>query len=594
VGDRLIPRSLLALVPATFLLLGLAAPLAWIVLLSVGFPNLTLHHFQQVLGDETYARVLGRTFAIAGTSTLFALLLGYPVAYVLARAKDTRRSLLLWFVLLPLWTNLLVRTYAWMIILTTKGPLNSLILWLGLADHPLELTFNRTGTIIGLTHSLLPYVIIPIYAALLKIDEQLTRAAQSLGARPAATFFRVTLPLSLPGVGAGCVLGFVLGLAAYVIPALLGGPRDRMAGMLIESTVNKLLDWNLTAALAVTLLAVTLVVVFIQARLLGLGALFGVDLGTTPLNRTRRFVKRAMRCAREVWPVKTWTHKVRDRSVPDGSQDKPMPLVRTRSRPTFDQLMMIIAGGTFVFLALPLLIVIPVSFSSSQYLQFPPTGFSLQWYSAYLSSGRWLAATGTSVVVAALVVVVSLTVGSAAAIAVTRDRGHGKLLLSIGCLAPLVIPNLVLAVAFFFVFSKVGLVGTVAGLVVAHSVLSLPLVFIAIVSGLRSIDPSIPRAAAVLGARPFKVVFRILVPLMIPSILTASLFAFVHSFDEVVVAIFLTSLSVTTLPKLIWENIVNFIDPTISAVSTILILLATIAVAVTQRLQGRSMRHTNG
>jgi ABC-type spermidine/putrescine transport system permease subunit II len=241
----------------------------------------------------------------------------------------------------------------------------------------------------------------------------------------------------------------------------------------------------------------------------------------------------------------------------------------------------------FAFLARPLLIVIPISFSSSQFLQFPPTGFSLQWYDRYLSSGAWLTATATSILIAALVVVVALLVGSAAAISVVRAKGRGKVLLAMSCLIPLVIPNIVLAVAFFFLFSKIGLVGTVGGLVFAHSVLSLPLVFVTMVAGLYGIDPDLPRAAAVLGANPARVIFKITVPLMWTSIITAALFAFVHSFDEIVIALFLTSLSVTTLPKLIWENLVMYIDPTVSAVSTLLIVLASITVVMAQKTQSR-------
>jgi putative spermidine/putrescine transport system permease protein len=581
------PTQALALLPGLFLLFGLAVPLIWIVLLSLGFPRFTLSHFQQVFQDESYVRVLWRTFVIAGSATLIALALGYPIAFTLAQVSGKWRAILLWFVLLPLWTNLLVRTYAWMIILTTNGPLNKLLTTLGLADQPLDLTFNRTGTIIGLTHSVLPYVVIPIYASLLKIDPQLGRAAQSLGARPASVFFKVTLPLSLPGAGAGCVLGFVLGLAAFVIPALLGGPRDRMAGMLIENTANRLLDWNLTAALAVILLLVTLVVVYVEARLLGVGALFGLELPRTQFGSAVPTFSRPASFLRRAFAVRHVFHRGIRPGTSSTRKRGSVFATYVASLVTFDRLFRGIALFGFAFLALPLLIVVPISFSASQFLQFPPSGFSLQWYQRYLTSGPWLAATGTSMLIASLVVVVSLLVGSAAAISVLRSKGRGRVLLAVSCLIPMIIPNIVLAVAFFFLFSKIGLVGTVAGLVFAHSVLSLPLVFITIVSGLQGINPTLPRAAAVLGANPSKVILKIIVPLMWTSIFTAALFAFVHSFDEVVVALFLTSLSVTTLPKLIWENLVMYIDPTVSAVSTLLILLASIAVAVAQKFQSR-------
>jgi putative spermidine/putrescine transport system permease protein len=249
--------------------------------------------------------------------------------------------------------------------------------------------------------------------------------------------------------------------------------------------------------------------------------------------------------------------------------------------------MKLIAGVALIFLALPLLVVVPVSFSSGQYLQFPPPGFSLQWYVRYLSDPRWIDATGLSAFIGLAVVALALMVGTLAAVTVARGSSRWRSILAVGCIAPMVIPNMVLALGVFFTFSQLKLVGTATGIVLAHSMLALPFVFITVTAALQEIDPSLERAANVLGAAPFYAFRRVTLPLLKPFLLTAALFAFIISFDEIVIALFLTSVSARTLPKMIWENITMFIDPTISAVSVILILLSSILVLGGQVIQAR-------
>lgn len=585
-------RASLLAVPTLFVFLLLVVPLGWIGLFSLEYPRWGLRPFRRVLENPAYFRVLVQTVNIAFVSALLALVIGYPVAYVIARLPRRWRGAALCVVLLPLWTSLLVRSYAWLVILGPAGPINRLLVSLGILSQPAELLYNRVGTVVGLVHSVLPYLILPIYAACEKVDDQLVRAASSLGAGPFRTFVHVFFPLTMPGVGAGCLLAFVLGLGAFVIPSLLGGRSERMIAMLIESSVNQLIDWNVAAALSLVLMGVTLCAVLCQERLLGLGAIFGMPPAHDRLTRLLRFLSECVNAVRRL--VAPTGRSARPANRPGGGGPRLVQVLRPSTGRDavrlsgHERLMRAVGVLGLLFLSLPIFVVLPISFSTSRYLQFPPPGLSLQWYARYFGSERWIQATGLSVGVAAIVVGVTLVVGMLAALGTARDTFHGRNLLVVGCLAPLLLPNMVTAIALYFTFAQVGLVGTVTGLVLAHSLLALPLVFVTVSAGIRGLDSSLERAAAVLGAGPLRVLFRVVLPLLRPSICAAALFAFIVSFDEIVVSLFLTSVGVRTLPKMMWENIIMEIDPTISAVSSCLVVLSFLVVMGSQALSRRA------
>ena len=563
-------------IPSCFLGITLAYPVYWIARLSFGYPDLGFRAFAELAASTAHLRVVGQTLTMALSATGLALVLGYPVAYLAWKMKPRWRQVLLCIITLPLWTSLLVRTYAWMILLAPNGPINSGLLKLGLITGPLDLAFSRLGAVIGLTHSVLPYLILPIYASLLRVEGGLLRAGHSLGASRAQTFFGVVLPLTVPGIATGCLFAFLLGLGAFVIPALLGSPAERTIAMMIESTANHQLDWNLAAAIAIELLCVSLLLIGVQQRTIGLGSL-QADGEPSPA-RTGRLLRPFLRiCFLLI-------------RVAKGEQRETAPARAARARTSNDRigaLTVAVAVAALVFLALPLVIVLPVSFSSSEYLQFPPPSWSLKWYLRYLTDTRWLQATGLSVVIGVAVVCLSFSVGSLAALIVARSRSRLRGVIASACLAPMLIPNMVMALGFFFAFSRLHLVGTVTGLVLAHSLLALPFTYLTISIGLREISRDIEHAAAVAGAGPFTIARRIMAPLLIPFFVTAALFAFIISFDEIVSALFLTSVAVRTLPKMMWENIVMFMDPTISAVSVILIFVTSVIVIGAQALQSR-------
>jgi len=271
-ADRTAParrreRMLLLLgLPALLLLGGL---FAWPVLrlLSMSVADGTLAQLERAALDELYVAVLLDSMKIAGLVTLICLALAYPVALWLTRAGRIGFALGMFALLLPFWTSVLVRTYAWMVLLGRNGVINRMLRDWGLIEFPLPLLHNLGGVLIGMVHVLVPYMVFPIYAALLRIDPDLSRAAEGLGASRWSTFRRVVLPLSMTGVAAGCALVFVLSLGFFITPALLGGGRVMMIAMLIEQQVRELLDWPFAAALSLVLLTVTLAVYALIGRL---------------------------------------------------------------------------------------------------------------------------------------------------------------------------------------------------------------------------------------------------------------------------------------------------------------------------------------
>ena len=223
--------------------------------------------------SSVYRQAFLRTISISATVTVLCLLLGYPVAWMLANlpAKSSNRLMLL--VIVPFWTSLLVRTTAWYVLLQPGGVINSLLMGLGLATHPVPLIFNRAGVLIGMTHVLLPYMILAIYSVMKSVSPIYVRAAQSLGAHPFTAFVRVYVPQTLPGVGAGCFLVFVLALGYYITPALLGGAGDEMISQLIAMQTNTQLNWGLAGALSAYLMIFTAVFYFLFNRIVGIDRL---------------------------------------------------------------------------------------------------------------------------------------------------------------------------------------------------------------------------------------------------------------------------------------------------------------------------------
>ncbi len=269
--------ALLAGVAGLFLATFFGYPLLKVLKFAFFDPGFTTNYFQEIFQDPKghYLLVFVTTFRIAATVTILTLIIGYPMAGLLLCTRKKWQKILMICVILPFWTSVLVRTYAWMVLLGRRGLVNTILIQLGLIEGPVQLLFNTTGTIIGMTHIMLPYMIFPLYSVMQNINPQLMAAAYTLGAKPWQAFLKVFFPLSLPGVFGGGLLVFIISLGFFITPALMGGQQDLMVAVLIERRVMELLQWGLSAALSLVLLAATLFLVMLVRRFMRLETLLG-------------------------------------------------------------------------------------------------------------------------------------------------------------------------------------------------------------------------------------------------------------------------------------------------------------------------------
>ena len=224
----------------------------------------TLDNFTKAL-DPTYLSILGNSLLIAGITTGLALLLGYPTAYAISRLPRQWRTVALVMVVLPFWSNFLIRTYAWIVLLNSQGPINSALVSLGVIGAPLELLYNRGAVVAGLLYAYLPLVVLPVYAAIERVDPQLQEAARNLGATRTRTFWDVTFPLTLPGVMIGAIFVFVPSMGNFVVPELLGGGKTVMVGNLIRDQFLEARNWPFGAVLALSVVAFLVILFAAQA-----------------------------------------------------------------------------------------------------------------------------------------------------------------------------------------------------------------------------------------------------------------------------------------------------------------------------------------
>ena len=247
-------------------------PIGWLFYLSfVGRDgSFSFENYTRMLDSKAYIRIFITTFKISFLTTLICAIIGYPLAYFMSQLPKKWAGICMIGVLIPFWTSLLVRTYAWLVLLQKKGLLNNVLIDLEIITEPIKFVHNTSGTLIGMAHIMLPFLILPLYANMRSIDKDCVRAAASLGATPSRAFWTVFFPLSIPGLLAGLLIVFVLCLGFYVTPAVLGGGRVIMAAMKISSNIELYFSWGAASALGVVLLVVTMVILFIASKLVSI------------------------------------------------------------------------------------------------------------------------------------------------------------------------------------------------------------------------------------------------------------------------------------------------------------------------------------
>jgi putative spermidine/putrescine transport system permease protein len=265
----------LALPALLVILLLVVLPVGWLAWQSVYHDGFTLENYRRIWSEDIYWRSFALTFQISLLVTLLALLLGYPIAYAASVAPKRWGIIILALVVLPFWTSVLVRAYAWLALLQRTGVINQVLRQTGVIDEPLALVHNTFGTVVATLHILLPFMVLPLYATMQQIPRDLMQAGASLGAGPMLTFWRIFLPLSLPGVLAGSTLVFVLTLGFYITPELLGGGRTIMISMLVSRNVELYDQWGAASAVGVVLLVAVGLIFFAVSRFIPLDRVLG-------------------------------------------------------------------------------------------------------------------------------------------------------------------------------------------------------------------------------------------------------------------------------------------------------------------------------
>ncbi|MCX8997175.1 ABC transporter permease [Rhizobiaceae bacterium BDR2-2] len=267
---RSLPVGLGATLPALVLVLVFfVLPVAALLTRSFTEPVTGLQNYVELLGSSTYLKIFFNTFFVSALVTVISLLVGFPVAWALAIMPRRAANIVFGIVLLSMWTNLLARTYAWMVLLQRTGAINKTLMNLGLIDTPLAMVNNLVGVTIGMTYIMLPFIIIPLYGVIRKIDPMILQAAALCGASRRQAFTGVLLPLAMPGMVSGALMVFVMSLGYFVTPALLGGTANMMLAELIAQFVQSLVNWGMGGAAALVLLVVTLSLYALQLRLFG-------------------------------------------------------------------------------------------------------------------------------------------------------------------------------------------------------------------------------------------------------------------------------------------------------------------------------------
>jgi putative spermidine/putrescine transport system permease protein len=264
------PKGFRWIIPA-FVFVGIffVVPVIALLMRSVTEPVPGLGNYAALLGSATYLRIFANTFIVSGIVTLVSLLIGFPVAWALAIMPGRLAAVIFAILLLSMWTNLLARTYAWMVLLQRTGLVNKMLMGMGLIHQPLPLVNNLTGVTIGMTYIMLPFIILPLYGVIRKIDPSILQAAALCGANRWQSLVFVLLPLAVPGMAAGALMVFVMSLGYFVTPSLLGGTANMMLAELIAQFVQSLVNWGMGGAVALVLLVVTLTLYAVQLHFVG-------------------------------------------------------------------------------------------------------------------------------------------------------------------------------------------------------------------------------------------------------------------------------------------------------------------------------------
>ena len=492
----------------------------WSFLSGLDFEN-----YATLLTDSFYFRSYILSLETALIATAFTLLIAYPMAYGLTRAPQKWRNLLLALIVLPFWISFLIRVYAWMSILKPNGFLDMIGQGIGVDAGTFALLNSQSAVIIGIVYSYLPFMILPLFTVLDKMDDTLLEASRDLGASTWRTFRSITLPLSLPGVYAGCLLAFIPLVGEFVIPDLLGGNDTALIGKTLWTEFFNNQDWPLASAIAIGMLLLLLLPI---AALQKAQSRANVRQGGTESSAGRSFtgVNRAS----------------------------------------------VAAGLGFIYL--PIILVIVFSFNDSR-LVTVWAGFSLKWYGMLFQNTQLLQSALLSFKLAFLSATAATVLGVMAALTIVRVRMfRGKNLFGFLVLAPIIIPEMVIGLAFLLLFVAIDLPRGFFTLFLAHTTFGLCFVATTVQARLSGFDTTLEEASADLGASGLQTFWKITFPLILPGVMSGWALAFVLSYDDLIISSLVTGPGATTLPMRLYSQMRLGVTPEVNAASTLMVLAA--------------------
>lgn len=581
-SPRRLPLGLLLIPAVLVIVIFFVLPLARLIGESfleggtVSFQN----YVDLFSSEETFFVVLFRTAWIALLVTLVTLGLGYPLAYAATRLKGAWGAILLVLVLFPFFTSALVRTYAWRAILADNGPINEVLLWLGIIDSPVRLVYNDIGVVIGMAQVLLPMMVLPIYARMMSINRSLLLASRTMGASPLTAWRSVFLPQTVSGVAAGSTIVFVSALGYYVTPLLLQGASTPLFAQRIDTLIAIPGRTGEVAAQSAVVLLIALLLMYLLRD--GLG-----------ISTKKRRPRRSRPPASDVDEMSTAELHESEGDFADASERNSRNwlwrIEEAVSRARF------VVLGLFVMVALtlsvlPMIAIVMLGFSNDSFLRFPPSGYSTRWFEAYFANEAWLSSTWLSVWVSCIAALIVAALAAVAAFAISRSRKAGVSVASyLAMVAPMVVPQVVVAVALLYFLIPLGLAGRPIALIISYVVIGLPLAVILLTTAFRNLDSSYEKASATLGATPAMTMRRIVIPMVLPSIGAALIFVFATAFGDLVFAQFVGGIGTPTLERQMYRSIREEVSPEVAAVGTLMIGVI-LVLFVLMTMSSRSMR----
>ena len=513
----------------------------------------TLKNYETFLDRGVYGKLLWRSIKMSAMVTVITVLMAYPAAYFLAFRVTKNKMIWLILINIPFVTSYLLRVLAWKIMLGNSGVINSTFLELGFIQAPLDyLLYSRFAVVLTLAHAWAAFAILPIYVSLQKIDRSLLEAAADLGDGPVKRFFRITLPLSMPGVIAASVIEFIPTVGDYITPVMVGGPRGMMIGQIVAAQFGVANNWPLGAALAI----------IVMITITALACSF-------------------------IWLSRRGTIKVKDMET---TLTRPEPAHISGRR--FDWLVVYMVIY-LLFLYIPSLMLPIFSFNDSIQMVLPLKEFTLKWYVALAEQPRILAALGNSLKVAISVSIVTTILATLTAKSLTRYRMPGRSVAIGFILLPMVMPGIILAVGLLVLALAVGLSPSLWTISIAHVVFTVPFATLVVMARLEGFSKSLEEASLDLGMSSFMTFWRITFPLILPGVIASAILTFTASFDEFLFAFFLGG-SDETLPVYMYTS-VRFPQtlPPVLALGALIFMVSVVLVVFAMWLRGWGVKGAN-